>query len=271
MNQGGGNTQNNNQTQGNLDLSLLQNMSDQELGGILRGVINLVNGGNSNANSNSGNKPAEIKNEDDNRPAPGFGSKGFRTGNNSTISGPSVSNDENSNISNQLVHFDWNDDKKICCQIPISGKPVTPKAFKKFHDDIEYFRSVDSSPTKSWWDSFGIDCTEHNFKMLGFDTSSLSTAVKKELGWKVHSSPNFAYENKFGIKPYYGPQWDKEGKMMKNWFDGRPKENNGASNGVSNVGIGVRGIPIYPDGGAVMGFGFGGSAITSGPMMYVGY
>ena len=58
---------------------------------------------------------------------------------------------------------------------------------------------------------------------------------------------------------------------MEKWFDGRPKENNGASNGVSNVGVGIRGIPIYPDGGAVYSFGFGGSAITSGPLMHLGY
>ena len=258
----------------------------------MRSVLNensSANGGNSNANNNSkkkkknknnsnqnknnSNQNKNNKNDDDNGPVPGFGSKTIRAGNNSTISDPIVSNDKNSIISNQLTNYsiDWNDNKNLCCQIPISGKLVSPKAYKQFHDDIEYFRSVDSSPARDWWDKFGIDCTEHNFKMLGFDTSSLSTPVKKELGWKVHSSPNFAYENKFGIKPYYGPQWDKEGKMMEKWFDGRPKENNGASNGVSNVGVGIRGIPIYPDGGAVMGFGFGGSSIASGPMMYVGY
>lgn len=282
-NQGGGvaNAQLNNQAQGNLFLSLIQsmtqNMTDQEIIGMVRNISINPNANNNSKkkqeNKNNSNQNKNNKKEDDDGPVPGFGSKSIRAGNNSTISDPIVSNDKNSIISNQLTNYsiDWNDNKNLCCQIPISGKLVTPKAYKQFKHDMEYFLRINSCPTRPWCDKFGVECTEDNFKKIGFNTSNLTTGWKKELGWKVHSSPNFAYENKFGIKPYYGPQWDKEGKMMEKWFDGRPKENNGASNGVSNVGVGIRGIPIYPDGGAVMGFGFGGSSIASGPMMYVGY
>ena len=288
-NQGGASAQYINQAQGNNQVpinNVPQGMPPevfQQFKEMMRSVLNensSANGGNSNANNNSkkkqknknnSNQNKNNKNDDNNGPVPGFGSKTIKPRNKSTKSIPNVTNVNNNNGSNQLVSIDWNDDENLCCQIPISGKLVTPKSYKLFQDNMRYYISNNVCPIKSWCDKFGIECTEENYKKLGFNTNRLTTGWKKSFGWKVHSSPNFAYENKFGIKPYYGPQWDKEGKMMEKWFDGRPKENNGASNGVSNVGVGIRGIPIYPDGGAVYSLGFGGSAITSGPLMHLGY
>ena len=155
--------------------------------------------------------------------------------------------------------------------VPISGMMLTKDQFNDFQRNWEYSLKNNKSncghsfPSKEWFNKYGLDTSKETMTKLGFKISSgVSEETSMKFGWSWKSCPN-TRRALWDVQPYCGPEARKDGSLKN--VDYRPKP--GSNNNTNSVGNNMLGIPVYQDGGAVFGFGFGGSYVASGSYMPV--
>jgi len=155
--------------------------------------------------------------------------------------------------------------------IPISGMLVTEDEYKEFERNFKYLLETNNKnrgtcfPRPDWLREYGFDTSKETLIKLGFKVASCQPeSVSKEFGWDFKEYPPNTRRAHFEVLPFAGHEHKKDGTMRYVDYRPKPGSNNQTNSTVGSMGMGPS---IYQDGGAVFGFGFGGSYVSSGPMM----
>ena len=154
--------------------------------------------------------------------------------------------------------------------IPLSGMLVTEDEYNEFERNFKYLLETNNKnrgccfPRPDWLREYGFDTSKETLIKLGFKVASCQPeSISKEYGWDFKSCPNTRRAH-FEVLPFAGHEHKKDGTMRYVDYRPKPGSNNQTNSTVGSMGMGPS---IYQDGGAVFGFGFGGSYVSSGPMM----